>query len=67
MAAGLQGRRCLFRDLPYLQGRSRRRGASRAGATLAGQGGPIEYEDSSGKWHEEQEKGDGRPDTDVKD
>jgi Uncharacterized protein conserved in bacteria (DUF2188) len=32
-----------------------------------GQGGPIEYEDSSGKWHEEQESGDDRPDTDVKD
>jgi hypothetical protein len=32
-----------------------------------GQGGPIEYEDSSGKWHEEQESGDDRPATDVKD
>jgi hypothetical protein len=31
-----------------------------------GQGGPIEYEDSSGRWHEEQESGDDRPDTDVK-
>ena len=32
-----------------------------------GQGSAIEYEDSSGCWHEEQEKGDDRPDTDVKD
>ena len=32
-----------------------------------GQGGPIEYEDSSGEWHEEEEGGDDRPDTDVKD
>jgi Uncharacterized protein conserved in bacteria (DUF2188) len=32
-----------------------------------GQGGPIEYEDSSGRWHEEEERGDDRPDTDVKD
>jgi hypothetical protein len=32
-----------------------------------GQGSAIEYEDSSGRWHEEQEKGDDRPDTDVKD
>jgi Uncharacterized protein conserved in bacteria (DUF2188) len=32
-----------------------------------GQDGPIEYEDSSGEWHEEQESGDDRPDTDVKD
>jgi hypothetical protein len=32
-----------------------------------GQGGPIEYEDSSGRWHEEEERGDDRPDTEVKD
>ena len=32
-----------------------------------GQGGPIEYEDRSGRWHEEEESGDDRPDTDVKD
>ena len=32
-----------------------------------GAGGPIEYEDSSGRWHEEQERGDDRPDTEVKD
>jgi hypothetical protein len=31
-----------------------------------GKGGPIEYEDSSGRWHEEQESGGSRPDTDVK-
>ena len=31
-----------------------------------GQGGPIEYK-RSGKWHEEEETGDDRPDTDVKD
>ncbi len=34
---------------------------------VPGQSGAIEYEDSSGRWHEEQEKGDDRPDTDVKD
>ncbi len=32
-----------------------------------GQAGPIEYEDSSGRWHEERDSGDNRPDTDVKD
>ncbi len=32
-----------------------------------GQGGPIEYEDSAGHWNEEEERGDDRPDTDVKD
>jgi hypothetical protein len=32
----------------------------------SGQGGPIEYEDSSGRWHEEDEKGEDRPDTEVK-
>ena len=26
-----------------------------------GEGGPIEYEDSSGRWHEEEERGDDRP------
>jgi Uncharacterized protein conserved in bacteria (DUF2188) len=31
-----------------------------------GQGGPIEYEDSSGRWHEEEERGDDRPDTEAK-
>jgi hypothetical protein len=34
---------------------------------VPGQSGPIEYEDSSGSWHEEEERGDDRPDTDVKD
>jgi Uncharacterized protein conserved in bacteria (DUF2188) len=34
---------------------------------LRGEGGPIEYEDSSGQWHEEEESGDDRPDTEVKD
>jgi hypothetical protein len=32
-----------------------------------GQGGPIEYEDASGRWHEEEESGDDRPETDVQD
>jgi hypothetical protein len=32
-----------------------------------GQGGPIEYEDSSGDWHEEEERGDDCPDTEVED
>ena len=32
-----------------------------------GRGGPIEFEDSSRRWHEEEERGDDRPDTDVKD
>ena len=27
---------------------------------------PIEYGDSAGRWHEEDEKGDDRPDTEVK-
>ena len=27
----------------------------------------IEYEDNAGRWHEEDEKGDDRPDTEVKD
>ena len=31
-----------------------------------GQGGPIEYEDASGNWHEEEERGDDRSDTEVK-
>jgi hypothetical protein len=34
---------------------------------VPGQSNAIEYEDSSGNWHEEQEKGDDRPRTDVKD
>ena len=34
---------------------------------VPGQSSAIEYEDSSVRWHEEQEKGDDRPDTDVKD
>ena len=32
-----------------------------------GQGGSIEYVDASGKWQEEEERGDDRPDTEVKD
>ncbi len=32
-----------------------------------GSGGPIEFEDSSGRWREEVERGDDRPDTEVKD
>jgi hypothetical protein len=32
-----------------------------------GESGRIDYEDSEGRWHEEQEKGDNRPDTEVKD
>jgi hypothetical protein len=32
-----------------------------------GESFPIEYEDSAGRWHEEDEKGDDRPDTQVKD
>jgi hypothetical protein len=32
-----------------------------------GKGGPIEFEDASGRWHEEVERGDDRPDTEVKD
>jgi hypothetical protein len=34
---------------------------------VPGQSGAIEYEDSSGRWHGEEESGDNRPDTDVKD
>ena len=33
---------------------------------VPGQSGAIEYEDSSGRWREEEESGDDRPDTDVK-
>ena len=33
---------------------------------LPGKGGPIEYEDSSGSWREEDEKGNDRPATEVK-
>jgi Uncharacterized protein conserved in bacteria (DUF2188) len=32
-----------------------------------GEGGPIEYEDRSGHWHEELASGSDRPDTEVKD
>jgi hypothetical protein len=32
-----------------------------------GESGPIEFEDSAGRWHEEDEKGDDRPDAEVKD
>jgi hypothetical protein len=32
----------------------------------SGRLGPIEYEDASGRWHEEEESGDDRPDTEVK-
>ena len=32
-----------------------------------GKSGRIEYEDSAGRWHEEDERGDYRPDTEVKD
>lgn len=32
-----------------------------------GESGPIEYEDGSGRWHEEMAKGSDRPETDVKD
>jgi hypothetical protein len=32
-----------------------------------GKGGPIEFEDASGRWHDEVERGDDRPDTEVKD
>jgi hypothetical protein len=34
---------------------------------VPGQSSAIEYEDSSGRWHEEEESGDDRPDTDVQD
>jgi hypothetical protein len=34
---------------------------------MPGQSGPIEYEDSSGRWHEEEERGGDRPDTEVRD
>ena len=50
------------------------REAAHAGAARAaqeqrapGQGGPIEYEDSSGRWHKEEERGDDRPATEVND
>jgi hypothetical protein len=32
-----------------------------------GEGAPIEYEDRSGRWHEEVARGNDRPDTKVKD
>jgi hypothetical protein len=34
---------------------------------VPGDSSAIEYEDGSGHWHEEEERGDDRPDTDVKD
>ena len=34
---------------------------------VPGQSSEIEYEDSSGRWHEEDESGDDRPETEVKD
>jgi len=33
----------------------------------AAQSGEIEYEDSSGRWHDEDESGEDRPETEVKD
>lgn len=33
--------------------------------TISGETTPIEYEDRSGKWHEETSRGDDRPETDV--
>jgi hypothetical protein len=32
-----------------------------------GQGGPIEYEDRDGRWHDEEARGNDRPETEVKD
>jgi hypothetical protein len=32
-----------------------------------GDGGPIEYEDRAGRWHEETARGNDRPETEVKD
>jgi Uncharacterized protein conserved in bacteria (DUF2188) len=32
-----------------------------------GESGVIEFEDRSGRWHEEEARGDDRPDTDVED
>jgi Uncharacterized protein conserved in bacteria (DUF2188) len=34
---------------------------------VPGQSSEIEYEDSSGRWHEEDESGEDRPETEVKD
>jgi hypothetical protein len=34
---------------------------------IPGESGPIEYEDSAGRWREEDESGNDRPDTEVKD
>jgi hypothetical protein len=52
----------------------RTREAAHAAAALAaseqrapGEGGAIEYEDRSGRWHDELARGDDRPDTEVKD
>lgn len=33
--------------------------------TISGETTPIEYEDRSGKWHEETARGDDRPETEV--
>jgi hypothetical protein len=52
----------------------RTRQAAQAGAERAaqeqrapGESVPIEFEDSAGRWHEEDESGDDRPDAQVKD
>lgn len=34
---------------------------------VPGTGGPIEFEDRSGRWHTEDERGNDRPETEVKD
>lgn len=34
---------------------------------VPGQTSAIEYEDASGDWHEEEERGEDRPDTEVRD
>jgi len=34
---------------------------------IPGESGAIQYEDSSGRWHEEEESGEDRPETEVKD
>lgn len=45
-----------------------RKAAERAAReqTVAGETRPIEFEDASGKWHEETARGNDRPITDVK-
>jgi hypothetical protein len=54
---------------PFVRARRAHAAAERAAQEqrAPGPGGPIEYEDSSGRWHEEEESGDDRPDTEVKD